>query len=386
MARVGVVTTSYPREPGDPAGNFVEGFARYLVGAGHAVEVVAAGPGATRVDGIEVARVDGRGLFYRGGAPDALGEGGGAWARAAAFQAALAMEVARRSGRWEAVVSHWVVPSALAVEATSPWRPGRVPHLAIAHSSDVWMLRRSKAGRAALRLLSTRAALTYAGAHLVVDGAPGRVVPMGIDSGACRGDGERGRRRFMLHCSTGGGGRVTALFLGRLVPVKGLDLLLAALPEEMDLLVAGDGPLRATLEALAPPRVRFLGEVRGRDKSDLLAAADLLVVPSRRLPDGREEGTPTVLLEALAAGLPIVATRTGGIEAVLDDGETALLVDPRRDALAHALRRMLDAGLRRRLREAGDGYRHDWSRIGPILAGPLFHDSRRDLVGGRGGA
>ena len=70
-AAVGIVTTSYPREAGDPAGAFVHGLARWMAAQGCAVEVVAAGPGAARVDGIPVWRVDGRGLFYDGGAPDA---------------------------------------------------------------------------------------------------------------------------------------------------------------------------------------------------------------------------------------------------------------------------------------------------------------------------
>src|SRR4051812_23730269 len=105
VARVGVVTTSYPREEGDPAGNFVEGFARWRAGRGANVEVVAAGPGATRVGGLPVERVDGHGLFYQGGAPDTLASGGAAaWARAAAFQAALAARVGARlrQGRWDA--------------------------------------------------------------------------------------------------------------------------------------------------------------------------------------------------------------------------------------------------------------------------------------------
>src|SRR5213076_1431104 len=106
-----------------------------------------------------------------------------AWGNAGVFQARLAVEVARRAGPWSAVVSHWVVPSAAAVEAAR-WRRAGLTHLAIAHSSDVHLLRRSTAGRAWIRWLAGRADLVYAGAHLAVDGAPGRVVPMGIDAAA----------------------------------------------------------------------------------------------------------------------------------------------------------------------------------------------------------
>lgn len=345
------------------------GFARWLAEAGWAVEVLAAGPGAASVDGIAVRRIDGRGLFYRGGAPDALaGQGARALASAAAFQTALTIAAVQQVPRWRAIVTHWLAPSGFAVEAALIGRRARPHHLAIAHSSDVHLLRRSRAGRAAVRWLSRRADLVYAARHLVVEGAPGRTVAMGIEPG--RGDRERGRRRFLLQ-------RTTALFLGRLVPVKGVDLLLEALPPTLDLLVAGDGPLAAPLRSRAVAlgkSVRFLGEVGGEAKHDLLAAADLLVLPSLRLTDGRTEGTATVLLEALDAGLPIVATRTGGAPEVLTDGESGLLVEPEAGALAAALERLaVDETLRRRLARGAlaEGARHHWSRVGPRLAGSL---------------
>jgi glycosyltransferase involved in cell wall biosynthesis len=382
--RVGVVTTSYPREAGDPAGHFVAGFAHWLTGQGAEVEVVAAGPGAAVVEGIPVERVAGRGLFYEGGAPDALVLPG-AWRRASGFVAALAAEVARRVDAWEAVVSHWVAPcglvtaAVLAARASGPG-PGR-PHLAIAHSSDVALLRRSRPGRMALRALAARADLVYAAPHLVVPGAPGRVVPMGIDRARLHGDRERGRRTLGLAGQT-------ILFLGRLVPIKGVDLLLEALAPggagvglpACELLVAGDGPLRGELCAKAQAlgvSARFLGEIRGQDKADLLAAADVLVVPSRRLGDGRTEGTPTVLFEALAAGVPVVATRDAGVRHVLVDGEDGLIVAPEPAALRMAIGRLLgDPALCHALAEAGRGVAsaYDWSRVGPALARDLLPD------------
>jgi glycosyltransferase involved in cell wall biosynthesis len=375
--RVGVVTTSYPREAGDPAGAFVAGFARWLRERGCAVEVIAAGPGAACVDGIAVERVDGRDLFYRGGAPDALSGSPAAWARAARFQGELLALVARRGRRWDAAVSHWLAPSGIAVAAAL----GRSrPHLAIAHSSDVTLLHRSKGGRAAARFVARRADLVYAAPHLasLIAGAPGRVVAMGIDP-VGGGDRARGRARFTR-------GRVTALCLGRLVPVKGVDLALRALARapELDLVVAGDGPERAALERAAAPlgaRVRFAGEVRGRDRLDLFAAADLLVVPSRVLEDGRSEGTPTVILEGKAAGLPVLATRVGGAAEVISDGEDGLLVSTEVEALGRSLERLAgDRALRERLGATARARaaRHDWSQVGPELAGRLLAGRPRE--------
>ena len=371
--RIGVVTTSYPREPGDPAGGFVAGFARWLRDAGATVEVIAAGPGARVVEGIAVDRVGGRGIFYDGGAPDALAANTvGGWLRAARFSTELSARVAWRLPRWDAVVSHWVAPSGLAVEGVRLAQRRDIPHLAIAHSSDVTLLQRNIAGRAAFAAVARRADLVYASAHLVVDGAPGRVVAMGIDvAEVARGDRERTRLALGLT-------RRTVLFLGRLVPVKGVDRLLAALPPDVDLLIAGDGPLMPTLRRMAKELdvpARFLGEVRGVERANLLAAADLMVVPSRVLPDGRREGVPTVIFEALAAGLPVITTWAAGVDRILTDGVDVLLVEPEVGPLSAAIARLAaDPMLRAQLAVCGrvPAALRDWSQVGPRLAGRLL--------------
>jgi glycosyltransferase involved in cell wall biosynthesis len=104
--------------------------------------------------------------------------------------------------------------------------------------------------------------------------------------------------------------------------------------------VVGDGPLRRDLEARArrlglAPRCRFVG-IRA-DLGDLLAAFDLLVVPSR------SEGLPYLVLEAMVAGTPLIATEVGGIPEVLADGVHGVLVPPRAPArLAAAIAGCLD--------------------------------------------
>jgi glycosyltransferase involved in cell wall biosynthesis len=136
--------------------------------------------------------------------------------------------------------------------------------------------------------------------------------------------------------------RFTALCLGRLVPIKGLDDAVRAIARRPDaeLLVAGSGPERQRLESLAAAtgaRVRFTGHVEGERKRLLLRAADAFVLPSVE-EAGRREGLPTALLEAMAAGLPVVATRTGGVPELVREGEDGFLVPMRRpDALAAAL-------------------------------------------------
>ncbi|WP_218671717.1 glycosyltransferase family 4 protein [Microbispora sp. GKU 823] len=136
------------------------------------------------------------------------------------------------------------------------------------------------------------------------------------------------------------------LYVGRLHEQKGVDVLLRALAllgdPPVDLLVVGDGPRARRLRELAErlgvaARVHLRGFVPQEDIPGVLGGGDPLVLPSRY------EELGTVLIEAMHAGNPIVATRVGGIPDLVEDGVTGLLVPPGRpEALAAAIRRLLD--------------------------------------------
>jgi glycosyltransferase involved in cell wall biosynthesis len=142
--------------------------------------------------------------------------------------------------------------------------------------------------------------------------------------------------------------------VSRLYLVKGIDFLIRALAQMDDaaLAIVGDGPERAALETLADTlgvagRIHWTGH--RRDVPTLLPAFDLYVQPSLH------EGMSNTILEAMAAGLPVVATAVGGTPEVVDDGVTGLLVPPRDpDALAGVIVRLLrDLDLRRKMGRAG---------------------------------
>ena len=162
---------------------------------------------------------------------------------------------------------------------------------------------------------------------------------------------ERSRHRDELGLAND---QLAVVCVTRFHAVKGVDVLLEAWPRVVAgapgtiLLVAGEGPLREELEALADrlgisASVRFLGY--REDVQGLLAAADLAVIPSR------SEGFCVSALEALSCGLPVVATRAGGNPELIEDGVNGLLVESENpNALALALLRVLhDRDLRSRL-------------------------------------
>lgn len=146
--------------------------------------------------------------------------------------------------------------------------------------------------------------------------------------------------------------------VGRFVPPKGHTYLLDAIVRlqsqfpDVKTLVVGDGALLRPMEEKAQAlglsdAVVFTG-IR-RDVPEILALLDVFVLPSLW------EGLPIALLEAMAAGLPVVATRVGGVPEVVEDGVTGLLVPPRDpDALAEAITRLLrDPDLRCKMGQAG---------------------------------
>lgn len=136
------------------------------------------------------------------------------------------------------------------------------------------------------------------------------------------------------------------LAIGRLVKQKGFDVLIRAMQkiEGADLLIAGDGTERRSLEDLVGElrlndRVRFVGRADRATAASLYAGAALVVVPSRA-----DEGLPVVIAEALAAGKAIVATRVGGVPEAITHGQSGLLVE-REDcaALTGAINTLLES-------------------------------------------
>ena len=126
-----------------------------------------------------------------------------------------------------------------------------------------------------------------------------------------------------------------------------------------ELILAGDGPLRGEIESLAsemgkPDKVRVTGRVRADPVIAMMGEADAFLQHSVSLPNGRQEGLPTVLMEAMSTGLPVIASRHSGIPELITDGVDGLLIEERDiEGYAAALEGLpdLDPAIGRRARQ-----------------------------------
>jgi glycosyltransferase involved in cell wall biosynthesis len=236
------------------------------------------------------------------------------------------------------------------VLALSAGALARVPVVATFHG-DTAHLRRvvlyERLARWAARFTAAVAATSQPLADRIRAAAPRtpvHVIPNGIAVGPLPTPEARASARAALGLPAG---VPVVLFAGRLSPEKAPEVLIRAVRgTPFRLLVAGEGPLRAALEAEADHhQTRFLGFVP--EVGPVLAAADVLALPSRT------EGLPIAALEAMAAGLPVVASAVGSLPEVLADGAGVLVPPGDVPALRLALDRLSTPGARAALAVEG---------------------------------
>lgn len=268
--------------------------------------------------------------------------------QAAAMAAGARAAVAALAARERIVLdAHYLWPDGVAAAQLA--EELRVPFTLTARGTDLNVIADDRVIAARIAEASSRACACMAVSSALGDrfaavaGLPrARITDVrnGVDLERFR-PGERAAARAALGLPAQG--RIV-LGVGRLLPAKGFHLAataLASLDADVTLVLVGEGPDRAAIEALASARVRCLGPLPPERVALAYQAADVLVLPSER------EGWPNVITEALASGLPVVATRVGGIPQILGDA-----VPPgigawieRRDAhgVAAALRTVLAA-------------------------------------------
>jgi len=265
------------------------------------------------------------------------------------FELLAALRLARAI-RPKVIHAHWFVPQGIV--AVLVGRLLRIPVVLTAHGGDVYglrgrlldALRRALAARCeAVTVVSRDMALCLP--HVTSRrGERPKVMPMGVDT-----------QRFCGAPAHNGNSGQTVLFVGRLAKKKGVEYLIRAFPEvlachpEARLLVVGDGPCRGELEALSSElrladRIRFAGALPAAALPRFYQSSRVFALPSVVAASGDTDGLPVVLLEAMAAGCPLVGTAVGGIPDAMVHGRTGLLVEPAAPgALAAAINQVLDS-------------------------------------------
>ena len=255
-------------------------------------------------------------------------------------------------GRYDLLHAHWIVPNGVAARPLAR----RVPLAIGIHGSDVFL-----AEKAVLRLwvsetLGRTAVMTGCSPELVdrvaalgLAGDRCHVIPYGVDVDTFH-PGDEGRAAWRARLGIAASARVV-LAVGRMATKKGFQVLLPELRRLLErhpschVILAGGGDrleeFRRAVAGLAA-RVHFPGVVYREGLPGLYRAADVFVLPAVHDGSGNVDGLPNVILEAMASGLPVVASGISGIPLAVVDGSTGILV-PEGDgaALFNALDRLL---------------------------------------------
>lgn len=243
----------------------------------------------------------------------------------------LGLLIAIRKQKPKLIHAHWIIPQGLAAALAAP----QAKLLVTTHGGDLyalnnpvlkslkrWVLRRAT-GISTVNSQMKQQLVGWGNRESKV-----HVLPMGVDLAAAAKP-KTTRKEHSL------------VVVGRLVEKKGIEFLLAALrqgladsslPKDLTLTIAGDGPIRKELEQKAAGLpVTFLGNQTQEQVRDLFAGSAIAVLPSVTAKSGDQEGLPVTLLEAAAAGAFVIASDLPGINEVIRDRETGLLV-PQADA------------------------------------------------------
>jgi glycosyltransferase involved in cell wall biosynthesis len=360
------ITSSYPRWPGDTTPPFVHHLAKDLRALGWDVQVLAPhAPGAARdevMDGVPVHRFryfwpeSLQTICYDGGALVKLRANRWNYTRIPFLVVAQWFAILARIARRNVTLlhSHWLLPQGFTAICAS--RLTGVAHVTSVHGSDIFSLQ-GRVLRACKRLVIRHAdAVTVnstATRAAVEELTPTHRVLVRIPMGASAEEVDIEAEAAALRAQWRRGGGPLLVFVGRLVPEKGVDDLLDAIhllqssTPDVTGLIVGDGPDRVRLEQLATnlgitSRIAFCGWLSPLQVRIHLGAADYFVGPSRVAVGGGMEAQGLTLIEAMMAGLPVVSTASGGITDAIRHDATGLVVQPAAPAeIAGAIRRLV---------------------------------------------
>ena len=351
--RILTFTTLYPNEAQPHHGVFVENRLRHLLASGevsaHVLAPVPYFPFRSDLFGRHAAFAKAPSSEIRFGVPinhprfltiPKVGMSIAPYLLFASAQRALAQLI--RTHHFDLIDAHYFYPDGVA--AVMLGLRFNLPVVVTARGSDINLIADYAVPRRMIRwaaeradgLIAVSSALASKLSHLGIDANRITVLRNGVD-------GTRFRPVAPFASGKGSPPSPLAVSVGNLVPLKGHDLVIAAVAQvpELQLWIVGGGPERDNLEALAVrlgvhQRVRFLGIVPHERMSEVYSAADILVLASER------EGWPNVLLEAMACGARIIATNVSDVPHIITEPAAGAWIQERTTpALVRALREVL---------------------------------------------
>lgn len=263
---------------------------------------------------------------------------------------ALYLKLCKLTPRYDIVHAHWLIPQGIVQSFL------KIPYVITGHGGDVTSINKGIMRKLKVRCLKRAkhvVVISEFSRKKVQELLPGiepSIISMGVNTAQFN---EQYRRPDYF----GQGDKKVVLFVGRLVEIKGVAYLIEAMKQVDALLViAGDGPIRAELEKKAAAlkgRAVFLGSKTHQELKAIYASADIFVSPSITLKDGAQEGVPTTIMEAMASGLVVVASNSGGIPQLVKDDMNGFLCEEKNvGQLADRINLLLDdKDVYKRLRE-----------------------------------
>jgi glycosyltransferase involved in cell wall biosynthesis len=338
-----VLASTYPRWRGDPEPGFVHELCKRLADRFEVTALVPDAPGADadgRLDGVDVVRYRYaprrlQTLVNDGGIANNLRHARWKWLLLPGF--VLGQYLAARrllsTGRFAAIHAHWLVPQGLVARGVASRR--EIAYVVTSHGGDLFGLRgrlmtalkrRAAAGAAAMTVVSS--AMREEAARIGLQPPRIEVLPMGVDF----------RTRFVADPNIARE-RDRLLFVGRLVPKKGLRHLLDAMPAVLAwrpqtvLDIIGFGPEEPALREQAArlgiaSQIRFLGALPQHELPTHFRRASVFVAPFVRDPSGDQEGLPVALMEAIGCGCPVIAGAVPGLQDLLGAQQADVCVAP----------------------------------------------------------
>lgn len=366
-----VITSSYPRFKGDGTAPFVKSISENLVDLGHDVSVIAPYDCEVEEDNSNKAKV----YRYKYVFPKRYHILGHAKSLESDVRLrlltyflifpfilfslfkSLSVSFIRKP---DLIHVHWVLPNGLVAWILS--KIIKVPYVVSIHGSDIYVSNKNFLFRRIASLVFDGASqITACSPELMrkanILGASEKVIllPWGADPKVFTPNLRIADYRNKMGYPQN---TVIVVALGRMVYKKGFDLLVKIWPRIMakynnaHLIIGGDGPLKSHLEKIIQEEkikgISLPGLVKWNEVASLFANSDIFVLPSIKDPYGNEDGLPTVLLEAMGSGLPVIASSIGGVPLVIDSYQNGILIKPGdTEELYNALQYLLNDKARR---------------------------------------